>query len=401
MFVLIPALAIVAVYAAVTGVHRHSAWWMNIVLTIALFGLHMLELQFLSGDNLFRFLDEAYFARESQAVLSDLLFQGVGRYNAYLIYAHLAQIMTPEWILKAVNIPWLWVFMIQLYRLSGSSPWVLRLFPLALPYLYVLSFLNMRDMLALVTAMMVLSLMGTRMRYLDHIGVRTVAIGLAMVLLASLRPQWVVFLVASALLVPMVTGGYRAGVASALAAVLVIVVSLPLVSPWLAQLRTVAAYSVEARGSERVDLVAGVAGVAGFGVTSAVIGVGRQLFTPLPSSKLVALLRDPPGPNLYLKELARMVMNLWFAGSVIFVLTQLGGFLAYIRRNRALALLAIFAAINTVVYGIYFFGVGSSRNKVLPMILVFLFVCHTLEKHGSRHNAPPAHGSRLPPQPVT
>lgn len=398
MFVLIPSLAVVAVYAAFTGVHRHSAWWMNIVLTIALFGLHMLELQFLSGDNLFRFLDEAYFARESKAALSDLLSQGVSRYNAYLIYAHLAQVMTPEWILKAVNIPWLWVFMIQLYRMSGSSPWVLRLFPLALPYLYVLSFLNMRDMLALVAAMMVFNLLGTRMRYLDHIGVRALAIGLALVLLASLRPQWAVFLAASVLLVPVVTGGHRARVASALAAVLVIVVSLPLVSPWLAQLQTVAAYSVEARGSERVDLVAGV---TGFGVASAVIGVGRQLFTPLPSSKLVAMLREPPGPNLYLKELARMVMNTWFAGSVIFVLTQWGGFSAYIRRNRANALLTIFAAINTVVYGIYFFGVGSSRNKVLPMILVFLFVCHMIEQRGSMRSSPAAHGSRQPPQPVS
>jgi hypothetical protein len=398
VFILIPSLAVVAIYAVYAGAHRHPAWWLNIVLTIALFGLHMLELQFLSMGNLFRFLDEAYFARESQANLSDLLAQGATRYNAYLIYAHLAQVMTPEWILKAVNIPWLWVFMIQLFRMSGSSPWVFRLFPLALPYLYVLSFLNMRDMLGLVAVMMVFNLLGTRIRYLEHVAVRTVAIVLALVLLASLRPQWVVFLAASVLIVPMLTGGTRSRMVSAVATAAIFAVALPLVSPWLIQLQAVAAFSVEARGSERVDLIARG---GGFGVASGVIGVGRQLFTPLPTSKLVALLREPPGSNLYLKEMTRMVMNTWFVGSIIYVLMHLGGFASYVRRNKAVALFAVFAAINTVVYGMYFFGVGSSRNKILPMILVFLYICHALEQRSPVRGPACEQGTWLQPQPTS
>lgn len=398
MFILIPSLAVVAVYAVYAGAHRHPAWWLNIVLTIALFSLHMLELQFLSTGNLFRFLDEAYFAQESQADLSDLLAQGATRYNAYLIYAHLAQVMAPEWILKALNIPWLWVFMIQLFRMSGSSPWVFRLFPLALPYLYILSFLNMRDMLGLVAVMMVFNLLGTRIRHLEHIAVRSVAMVMALVLLASLRPQWVVFLAASVLIVPMLTGGTRSRIASAIATLAVLAVALPLVSPWLIQLRAVAAYSVEARGSERVDLVARG---GGFGVASGAIGVGRQLFTPLPTSKLVALLREPPGSNLYLKEMTRVVMNTWFVGSIIYVLMHLGGFAGYVRRSKAVALLAVFAAINTIVYGIYFFGVGSSRNKVLPMILVFLFVCNSLEQRGAGRSQSRDLGKALQAQPTS
>jgi hypothetical protein len=398
VFILIPSLAVVAIYAVYAGAHRHPAWWLNIVLTIALFGLHMLELQFLSMGNLFRFLDEAYFARESQANLSDLLAQGATRYNAYLIYAHLAQVMTPEWILKAVNIPWLWVFMIQLFRMSGSSPWVFRLFPLALPYLYVLSFLNMRDMLGLVAVMMVFNLLGTRIRYLEHVAVRTVAIVLALVLLASLRPQWVVFLAASVLIVPMLTGGTRSRMVSAVATAAIFAVALPLVSPWLIQLQAVAAFSVEARGSERVDLIARG---GGFGVASGVIGVGRQLFTPLPTSKLVALLREPPGSNLYLKEMTRMVMNTWFVGSIIYVLMHLGGFASYVRRNKAVALFAVFAAINTVVYGMYFFGVGSSRNKILPMILVFLYICHALDQRSPARGPACEQGTWLQPQPTS
>jgi hypothetical protein len=398
VFILITSLAVVAVYAVYAGVHRYPGWWLNIVLTIALFGLHMLELQLLSPGNLFRFLDEAYFARESQAPLSDLLSQGATRYNAYLVYAHLAQVMTPEWILKAVNIPWLWVFMIQLFRISGSSPWVFRLFPLALPYLYILAFLNMRDMLGLVAVMMVINLLGTRVRYLEHVAVRAIAIILGLVLLASLRPQWVAFLAASMLVVPMLNGGTKSRIASVVATAAVLVVGLPLVSPWLIRLQAVAAFSVEARGSERVDLIARG---AGFGVASGVIGVGRQLFTPLPSSKLVALLREPPGSNLYLKEVTRMVMNTWFVGSVIYVLLHLGGFAGYIRRNKAVALLAVFAGINTIVYGMYFFGVGSSRNKVLPMILVFLYVCYALEQRSPVRSRARDQGTSLQPQPTS
>jgi hypothetical protein len=380
LFVLIPSLAIVVVYAAYAGVYRHTAWWVNIVLTLTLLGVHMLELQFLSPGNLFRFLDEAFFARESQAPLSELLSHGVVRYNAYLVYAHVAQIMTPEWILKVVNIPWLWVLLIQFYRWADSSPWVLRLFPFALPYLYILSFLNMRDMLTLVTVMMLFGLFRTRLRYLEHVAVRSLAIILALLLLATLRPQWVIIVAASILILPLVTGGTRARVAGAVATVAIVAVSLPFLQPWVTRLQVTAAYSVEARGSERVALITSG---QGFGAVSAAIGVGRQLFTPLPTSKLREFMRGPPGQNLYVKEVSRMVMNIWFMGSVVFVLMRLGQFFRYVRRRKHIALLAVFAGINTLVYGMYFFGVGSSRNKVLPMILVFLFVCHSLDQRRS------------------
>lgn len=389
MVVILASMAILVVYAAYAGVTRHPSWWMNVVLTIGLFALHMLEIQILSPDNIFPFLDEVFFARESQRPWSELAAGGLARYNLYLIYAHLAQVGTPEWVLKGVNIPWLWIFMIQVYRMAGSSPWALRIFPVALPYMYVLSFMNMRDMLAIVVLMMLLNVVTTRLRYLDQGVARVIAVVAGLVLVVSLRPQWIVFFAASALMLVILTGRTRARVAAGVAMVAAAAIAYPLLSGQVQRLRAISAYSTISRTSEDVQAL----GVGEFGVASAVVGIVRQLVTPLPSSKLIALFRGPRSENLYVIELTRIVMNAWFILALAYVALHLRAFWAYVNSTRALQLLAMFAAVNTVVYGLYFFGVGSSRNKVLPILLVFLFVCHVLEEWSSSQRSAPATGT--------
>jgi hypothetical protein len=350
-----------------------------VALTIGLFAIHMLEVQLLSPTHLFPFLDEVYFLRNSQVPLAELASGGLGRYNGYLIYAHLAQVGTPEWVLKAVNIPWLWIFMVQLYRLSGSSRWSLRLFPLALPYLYVLSFMNMRDMIGLVILMMLITLTATRIHHLDSMPVRIIAVSAGALVLASLRPQWIVFFVASVSVLAMVIGRARLRYATAFLVLAAGTLAYPLLATQLDRLQIVAAYSVLSRTSENAQAL----GTSQFGVRSAAIGVARQLITPLPTSKLVALTHEPPGANLYLIEVTRIIMNTSFIAALLLVAWRFREFLVFVKHRPAVFLLAVFAAVNTVVYGVYLFGVGSSRNKVLPIILVFLYVCHTLDS--SRH----------------
>jgi hypothetical protein len=379
VIVILASLAILVVYASYARVARHFAWWVNVVLTMVLFAVHMLEIQLLSPATLFPFLDEPFFVRNSQVPFAHLASSGLARYNGYLIYAHLAQVATPEWILKSVNIPWLWIFMVQLYRMSGSSPWSLRLFPIALPYLYFLSFMNMRDMIGLVVIMMLTTMVTTRVRHLDCLPARIIAIAVALVLLGSLRPQWIVFFAASVSVLAMIVGRARMRLATAVLAITAAGIAYPMLSSQFDRLRVVAAYSVLTRTSETVQSL----GTSQFGIESGIVGVLRQLITPLPTSKIVALTREQPGENLYLIEVARIIMNTWFISALVLVAWRFRDFVVYVRLRSSVFLFGIFAAVNTIVYGVYFFGVGSSRNKVLPIILVFMYVCHILDKRNA------------------
>jgi len=391
VLVLLPSLAVLVCYAAYTRIYVHQWWWVNILLTLAVFGLHISEILWLSPGNLFPLLDEGYFLRQSQASTTEVLRDGIGRYNLYILFAHVAQIATPEWILKIINIPWLWIMIIQLYRLGGSSPWVLRLFPIALPYLYFLGTMNMRDTLGLVVLIATIGMFVGRIRFIETLPWRVMVLGVSVVTLGSIRPQWLVFLGVALLCYALVVGNWRMKAVVLIAAAGVVVLLGPLFSRQVAQLQTVAQYSVEARAPEWSPLD----GRGGFGVQTAFTGIVRQLITPLPSSKVVALVTQPAGPKLYLPEISRIIMNLWFLGALIYGLVHPKKVLKYLRANPVVLLLAIFAAVNTVVYGLYFFGVGSSRNKVLPIIVAMLFVSSVLDRREHPVRSSPSDARRV------
>ena len=129
---------------------------------------------------------------------------------------------------------------------------------------------------------------------------------------------------------------------------------------------------------------------------SYVIGFFKQLFTPFPLSKIKVLLTSNqtvlnPLGTLYLIEISRIVLMLWVYILTLFSLLKIKSFFRFVYRSTFNTCLFYFSIINTLFYTAYNFGSGSSRNKLFPFFLLFLFFCEYLrereERKHFRHDA--------------
>jgi len=335
---------------------------LNLIIILVLFLFHMWEINYFYPDNIFPFLDEMFFFQEGKYLSFDnLLDNFLDTYVLYLIFVKATIATGPAILLKVINIFVLSLLIIFLYIKYNRNDYLLLFFPLFLVYLYFLSYMNMRDTWILLFSFLLLNGI-TSLKKSNLVWTVLIALGLWM-----LRPMFVVLILGSYGAALFVKGNIKYKILSIITILLIVFVFYDfLVTQYGHYTSKVAGSNVDKR-IELLNVQEKLTPV------SYLIAFVKQFTTPLPTSKLNQMIFHGHSDNLYMIEISRVIMHTMFYFLIIFTVVHFRSFKIFLSSSLFNQMFFWFALANSVVYTFYRMGSGSSRNKVLPIILLFVF----------------------------
>jgi len=384
--ILVTILIITAYYSKLFVPPYHINKWflVNIVVAGLLFTFHIFEIMYFKtvildssqtffNANFFTVFDELFFYEKmsnyptssrfltplSQLQDAKLSFLFNIKYELYYIFGFLTLQFSHPLALKLVNLFFVFFILLLLYSVSNRNPKILMFFPICFPYLYLLSFTNMRDMQLIFFSLFLF-------RMVDPFRKRHLLLIIPIcILILSYRPimLFVSLFIILIILYPSLKKAHRY-ILLTLAGLLCIL-SAPFI---VINFRRATILTIQAITN------------GGGSITSLYLqGIFKQLLAPVPISKINYLLNPAnidtnPKHTLHIFESSRILLMSWVYVAYGVVLFNLKSFWTFIRSSQFNVCLFWFALFNTLMYVIYMGGMGSSRNKLYPFILIFLYI---------------------------
>ena len=346
----------------------------NLVIISLLFLLHLIELWVFNNKSLLLQPDEIFFYNEaSSQTIRDTLHHLLERYGLFILIDQLLLVFGNTLILKLFNIFFLTLFIMFLYK-KYNNFLILKYFPVFLPFMYFLAFQNLRDIITILIFFILMHLSSQKLRF--PILLKIVALSL---LLWSLRPQWFMVLIAIFFITKFAISTFKYKFIYLILSFIALIFSYAYLTGQLSGI----IWSIKATSERRMELL-NVRVKSG--LLAYLIGIFKQIFTPLPTSKIAQIFSSDRSSNLYLIEISRIVMQTGLYFLIIYMLIHIKSFVKFVKENQYNLMLFWAAVINTILYGIYRMGSGGSRNKLFPVILLFLFFCDYIVKKQDRES---------------
>ncbi len=362
MITILPCLLCCFYYAKKMRILYHPAFLLNVVACFFVALLSFGEVLILSPENFFPRLDENFFVNAAKEDFSTII-SGNNRYLGFIIFSHLTYITSCEEALKFQLLPFALFILLVVYDFTRKKN-ALWLFPVVWGYIYMLATLAMRDTI-LIAGMLGILLKLSRAESKLAFGCWSFW---GLVFFSFLRPEYSIVLFLTILWYCGAVRFKKKFFATYFIPSFLILLVFIFSNSFVIEVGNV--FYPGRIESYKEDFVETGSSVPFLGDN--LNALLRQLFTPLPSSKMVYLLSHGPSSNLVLKEVFRIVIMLGFYIMLLFLLFRPKAVYFLLRNNYFLQLLFIVSVINTIFYAVYRSGGGSTRNKVFPIFLVFI-----------------------------
>ena len=351
------------IYAHKLEVLNKASFWFNLFIVFLLAFLGIVELEIFSADNWFSRLDEQTFVDWGQLPMSEISPKN-HRYFLYILLTHLT-LKTGGGLLalklQCTSFAVLSSLVIFDATRRKDSLW---LFPILFSFLFFFSSLVMRDMIIIfVTLWLCLWISRLSIFYLPVWAI------LGWCFYFHIRPEaglfflfalvWYVFHKVSRL-------GFIFTYCLPTAIAFIIFVT-PLVDYIIEILRFFYTERIDLYVYQRSEAIK----IIPF-FSDNFTAVLRQLFTPFPVSKLIDILKNGGGENLFIYELLRMHMLVVFYFLIFYCLAKWRSVLKVLSKNDFLKLLFGITVAYTLAYSLHSDGGGDTRNKVYPYLLLFI-----------------------------
>jgi hypothetical protein len=363
MLILVISLLSITIYVYITKLFKNVYLWQLIFISSIIFSFHMFEISYLS-DNLFFMFDEKWFLEYAQNETIYSTLENI--FKKYGIYILLEQLILNTFgipsFLKIINFTFLLMFVIFLYNRENNEL-VIKYFKYFFLYLVILSFTNMRDIFMLYVLFVLIHFL-TKQKTIKNV----LYITLSTLIMISLRPTWVLMIYAAYFMIRFSIGGVQEKLISMAVIIFITFLTFDFITMQIA--RAIYFLTLENMNVESVSNITSSGTNLYFGAFL------RQIFSPFPHSKLLQMFSEEPSANLYIFEICRMFMMLGFYYLIFFTIKNFKSFLIFLKVDTFYNILFVVSLVNTVFYTVYRLGGGSSRNKTLPIILLFLFYCN-------------------------
>lgn len=326
---------------------------------------------FCIADKIFFMFDEEYFYQEAlNKTYSSIFLNILSLYNVYFFFVKsvLEGFHFPV-LLKIINV-FFSIWLMILFSRKYENNEIIRYYPIFLPYLFTLSFTNMRDSMMLLVFFSLIYFLTKKKSIKEYI-----IIFILSFLLISLRPMWLLMIYGSYLLILFLRGNIFIKIGSLILIGIILIFSIDfLINEIYRALIFSNIINMRAETIEALER---------YGNNFILLSIIRQLTTPFPHTKIQQLLSGTPSENLYIFEIARTIMMISYYYLIFYVVKYRKRFYEFIKKDVFNQVLLLTAIINTIFYAVYIQGGGSSRNKVFPIILLFLFFCYM--KNNKKH----------------
>lgn len=361
MLTFLPVFCIVLVYAYKLELLTNPGFLLNVIFALLISIMSVVEGMVITPDFFYVRLDEAWFYRESISGL-DYIFNNHFRYFLYLAYSNVSYLLGGDYIFKFHLIPFALLTSLILFDITKLKS-VLYFFPIVFGYIYFLSTIHMRDMLIVFFCLFFLFKLAKSEKPI-------IVIFFTILFFLTLRAEFIfVFLITyfwmksesilnKGFLVNYFIPGF----------LIIVFISLPNFTDLV-----IGISDLFFPGRMRIYLALRSEEVTKLPfLTENASSIIRQLITPFPWSKIRSLLTEPMGTNLYFKEIFRVIMMSTYFLMIFYLSFNLRKVLEIMNENKFLRLLFAVSIQITILYAIFGDGGGASRNKLFPIILVFL-----------------------------
>lgn len=373
MLTLLPVSCIVLVYAYKLGILTNPGFLFNVIVAFLICIMSIVEGMVITPDFFYVRLDEPWFYSESVLGL-EYIFNNHFRYFLYLAYSNLSYLLGGDYIFKFHLIPFALLTSLILFDIARLKS-VLYFFPIVFGYIYFLSTIHMRDMLIVFFCLFFLFKLANSRRPLF-------VILFTILFFLTLRAEFIiVFLITyfwmkseSVFNKGFLINFFIPGL------VIMVLISLPNFTEIIISIS-----DLFFPGRMRLYLALRSEEVSKLPfLTENASSIIRQLITPFPWSKIRSLLTEPIGANLVLKEIFRIIMMSTYFLMVLYLIFNFRKVVEIMDENKFLRLLFAVSIQITILYAIFGDGGGASRNKLFPIILVFL-IFNYLINYKNRH----------------
>lgn len=351
---------LVFLYAVRLKVISHPAFIFNIFAALFICVIAFLEIELLNDGYLYLYPDEPRFSAWAQEPFLDIINRHK-RYLIYVLFSHSTYSFAGEWAFKIQSVPFALLSSLMIYDVTKQKN-TLWLFPVVFGYLYFLATLNLRDSIV-ISAMLFFLLKISRS---ESKGIIIWSM-FAMAFFSIIRPEYSI--VCSIVMVwVLVNRGIRNKFFVLIVPSIIVTVLFVFFED---AIFGIADYFYPGRVAKYVAFRSPGLDAIPF-LNDNATALVRQLFTPIPISKINFLLTHGPSYNLVVMEIFRMILMTSFYFMFLAVLFKWKKAYSYLKENRFLQVLFMLAVINTILYAIYRDGGGGTRNKLYPFILIYI-----------------------------
>jgi len=367
MLTLLPGFCLVLVYAYKLGLLTNPGFLLNVIFAFLISLISIVEGIAITPDFFYVRLDEYWFYRESVSGM-DYILNNHFRYFLYLAYSNLSYILGGEYIFKFHLVPFALLTSLVLFDITRLKS-VLYFFPVVFGYIYFLSTIHMRDTLIVFFCLFFLFKLAETKK-------PTFVIFVTILFFLTLRAEFIIVFLFTyfwmksesifkkGFLLNYFIPGF----------LIIVLISLPNFTDIVV---VVSDLFFPGRMGLYLALRSEEVSSLPF-LTENASSIIRQLITPFPWSKIRSLLTEPMGLNLYVKEIFRVIMMSSYFLMILYLFFNLKKVVEIMDENKFLRLLFAVSIQITILYAIFGDGGGASRNKLFPIILVFLIFNYSI-----------------------
>lgn len=372
MLTFLPVVCVFLIYAYKLKILTNPGFILNLIFAFLVSLMSIIEGLAVTPDFFYVRLDEEWFYHESVSGINNI-YNNHFRYFLYLAYSNLSFQLGGDYIFKFHLVPFAILTSLILYEISKQKS-VLYFFPVVFGYIYFLSTIHMRDILIIFFCLFFLFKLANSRRPLF-------VILFTILFFLTLRAEFIiVFLITyfwmkseSVFNKGFLINFFIPGL------VIMVLISLPNFTEIIISIS-----DLFFPGRMRLYLALRSEEVSKLPfLTENASSIIRQLITPFPWSKIRSLLTEPIGTNLILKEIFRIIMMSSYFIILIYLSFNFRKVIVIMNENKFLRLLFAFSIQITILYAIFGDGGGASRNKLFPIILIFL-IFNNLINYDSR-----------------
>jgi len=367
MLTLLPGFCLVLVYAYKLGLLTNPGFLLNVIFAFLISLISIVEGIAITPDFFYVRLDEYWFYRESVSGM-DYILNNHFRYFLYLAYSNLSYILGGEYIFKFHLVPFALLTSLVLFDITRLKS-VLYFFPVVFGYIYFLSTIHMRDTLIVFFCLFFLFKLAETKK-------PAFVIFVTILFFLTLRAEFIIVFLFTyfwmksesifkkGFLLNYFIPGF----------LIIVLISLPNFTDIVV---VVSDLFFPGRMGLYLALRSEEVSSLPF-LTENASSIIRQLITPFPWSKIRSLLTEPMGLNLYVKEIFRVIMMSSYFLMILYLFFNLKKVVEIMDENKFLRLLFAVSIQITILYAIFGDGGGASRNKLFPIILVFLIFNYSI-----------------------
>jgi hypothetical protein len=367
MLTLLPGFCLVLVYAYKLGLLTNPGFLLNVIFAFLISLISIVEGIAITPDFFYVRLDEYWFYRESVSGM-DYILNNHFRYFLYLAYSNLSYILGGEYIFKFHLVPFALLTSLVLFDITRLKS-VLYFFTVVFGYIYFLSTIHMRDTLIVFFCLFFLFKLAETKK-------PAFVIFVTILFFLTLRAEFIIVFLFTyfwmksesifkkGFLLNYFIPGF----------LIIVLISLPNFTDIVV---VVSDLFFPGRMGLYLALRSEEVSSLPF-LTENASSIIRQLITPFPWSKIRSLLTEPMGLNLYVKEIFRVIMMSSYFLMILYLFFNLKKVVEIMDENKFLRLLFAVSIQITILYAIFGDGGGASRNKLFPIILVFLIFNYSI-----------------------